>query len=534
MIRSLLNKELQQHWPWFLIIALLTVGVAVLASIGANAAGTGAGALTGVGSGLLWLMPISAGILGQLLIATEFQLKSQLFLEGLPLSRWRMITLKIILGLLVSTVTTVACIVVGWVMTKGTEVMTPRFIGILLSSACSWAAFITMVLFVISFLGRYRVAIILVILIMLLVLSTGSVVPVGKFPPFALMNERRFGLEREVFPIEDLKWTNMYTLGLIVVAYILGLAKEGSIASMLGEKMSYREKMFIGGGMVIIALTLMTVLDQPKPEPFDIPGAVAEEWDGVEVYVSPEEQGKPVDLEIAIGSRLARRLAKQRDWLGIPKEEFPRIYVVEKSDIEDEERIDWENVAERGVVLMSAGLRQEEFSEDRLLAWTLSNVLNEISMDRVGHEDRWWIICGLEGLSELTEATVETRQKREQMAVAAIKKNKGFSEKNLMDWHKFQDDVEWRSADAVAWMGMRLLAEKKGLDVVQKFAQQSVTKTCDRADFRAVWWDYTNSVRSTFKQVTGMSLAEFSEDWRKYILTFDESEAVIEGQEEKP
>ena len=122
---------------------------------------------------------------------------------------------------------------------------------------------------------------------------------------------------------------------------------------------------------------------------------------------------------------------------------------------------------------MYAGYRQKEFSENRLLSWTLSYIMRKHSMDRVAQEDRWWIVCGLEGLWELEEADGETIRQREQMALEAVKEH-GLTMQNLMDWAKYQDDVEWRSADAVAWMGMRLLEEKLGKEVVVKFAKRSV------------------------------------------------------------
>ena len=149
-------------------------------------------------------------------------------------------------------------------------------------------------------------------------------------------------------------------------------------------------------------------------------------------------------------------------------------------------------------------------------------------MDRVAQEDRWWIVCGLEGLWELEEADGETIRQREQMALEAVKEH-GLTMQNLMDWAKYQDDVEWRSADAVAWMGMRLLEEKLGKEVVVKFAKRSVTRRVNREDGRAVAWDFMNSVTAAFKKTTGQELEEFTDQWREFILSFEketEAEAI--------
>jgi hypothetical protein len=425
MTAVLFQKELRRYWLTFFMLGGLTGFIVLIAALRLNADGTGAGAFTGVGLGLLWMIPISGIILGHVLISTEYQAKTQLFLEGLPLPKWKMLTIKLFLGFLLSCFYAAGSVLIGWALAMGTEPVTPRFMGILFSSACGWSMFVCGFFFVTGFLGRYRMIIYLTLGISLLMILNSSI-PIQKFPPFALIDNSRFGLEREVWPIFNLKVTGLIVIGWIVVAYILGLAKEGSISSMLGEKMSYREKMFIGGAFGIGFMTISPfIFNEPKPEPFGLPGAVEEEWEGVLVTISAEELEKPVDLEVSIASKLARRLARQRDWLGISKDDFPKIFVVEKSDIEEKERIDWDENLNKddNAILMYAGYRQPEFSEDRLLSWTLSQVMRKNSMKRVGHEDRWWIVCGLEGLWELEEADETTIQTREKMAVTAIMKH---------------------------------------------------------------------------------------------------------------
>ena len=521
MTRVLLQKELRRHWPSFTLLAIVTWFTVMIAAFRLNADGTGAGAFTGVGWGLFWMMPIAGVILGHVLFANEYQAKTQLFLEGLPLPKWRMITLKLALGFVLACLYAIGSIAIGWLISRGTEVVTPRFIGIMTSSACSWAMFTCGFFFVTGFLGRYRLIIYLSLALSLL-LIINSTIPINHFPPYALVDRSRFGLEREVWPVFDLKITGAIILGWIITAYILGLSREGNISSLLGEKMSYREKMFIGGAFGIGFMILSPfMMNEPKAEPFDLPGAVEEEWGGVMVKISPEELDKPVDLEVAIASKLAKRLAQQRDWLGIPKADFPDIFVVEKSDIEEKERIDWDDWTEfkdQNVILMYAGYRQPEFSEHRLLSWTLSQITRKYSFNRVAHEDRWWIVCGLEGLWEMEEATPETIAERQKMAFEAVNEH-GLTIQNLMDWSTYQDDVEWRSADAVAWMGMRKLVEDRGLEAAQKFARLAIVHPVTRADGRAVAWDFLHPVKATFEQTTGVPLESFVPDWREYILS---------------
>jgi len=526
MTGVLFQKEWQRNWFTFLWLGIVVWTVILIACYFYNANGTGAGVFSGVGLGLMYLMPIACLFLGHALVATEYQSKTQLFLEGLPLPKWRMITMKLVLAFAVTVFYAVGSVLIGWLYARGSEVVTPRFLGILLASACSWSLFAMGFFFVTGFLGRYRLLIYLALVIAIMILMSSSV-PMARFPPYALIDHNRFGLEREVWPISNLRFTGIFIIVWVVAAYILGLAKEGSISTMLGEKMSYREKMFIGGALVIGGLAISSVFSQPKPEPFSLPGAVVEEWNGVQVAISPEDPDpdKPVDTEVAIAGKLARRLAEQRDWLGIPLGDFPKIFIVEKTDIEEKEKIDWDESLTDNSILMYAGYREPEFSENRLLSWTLSQIMRKNSMKRVGREHRWWIICGLEGLWEMDLADPETIQAREKLAVEAVKKH-GLTIDNLWDWSKYQEDVEWRSADAVAWMGMRLLAETKGKEIVQAFAKRSVTRRFTRVDGRAVLWDYTNPVAPAFQAATGISLEEHVKQWREYILSFESKKEV--------
>jgi ABC-type transport system involved in multi-copper enzyme maturation permease subunit len=518
MTRVLWQKEFRQHWPWFILLGLMIWVMVVFTSFVFNAQGTGAGFFTGIGFGLWLMMPVAGLILSHLLVSSEYQVKTQLFLEGLPLPRWRMLAVKLWLALFLSLIYAASGVMIGWGFSAGTEPVTPRFLGILLASACGWSGFVFGFFFAMGFLGRYRGVIFLIIAVTLVVIMTTTSIPLGEFPPYALINHNRFGLEREVWPVSDLKWTGLMIAGWVALSLLMGLAREGSIAAMLGQRMSYREKMFVGGGIAIAALTLISIYDKPKPEPFDAPGAVAEEWDGVRVFISPEKEGEPVDLEVALGSRLARELARQRDWLGIPREDFPRIYVIERTDIEEPDEIDWETVADPGAVLMYAGYRERGFSEDRFLAWTLSQSLRKYSLGRVGHEDRWWIVCGLEGLWELEHADSIRLNSRIQQAVHAVREH-DLNLETIMGWSLYQEEAGWRAADAVAWMGLRHLAETRGMETVQRLARATVTQPFDRVDGRAVLWDYTHPVKGAFRRATGVSLEDFVEEWKAAILS---------------
>lgn len=513
MNRSLLYKELRQHGIWLILLAGLTCFVFLLIVFATGADGTSGGVFFGIGQGLSYFFGIPVFIMCHLLVATEFRRKTRLFLEGLPLPRWRMIAVKAALALLFAALMAGGAVMSGVIISGGTEAIDGTFLGILLTSAISWAWFLTALFFFLSFLGRYKVVIILTLIFGLSWINYATALPLRDFAPFALLT--RFGFERSLWPAAALEGTALLTAGLFGAAFLIGLAKEGSVAAILGETMSYREKMLLGAAVAIL-FTAVMVWFVPPAEPFSLPGAVEEEYDGVHVHLSPDDFTRPVDDEVVLASYLARRLAEKRDWLGIPKEEFPPVYVVERPGLVDE-KIDWEEVEGDRVVLMYAGYRDPGFTRDTLAAFSMSVALSVHSHRRVDKEHRWWIVCGIEGLIEMEHADNARRLAREKSAYDTVTEH-GFTVEKLLGRNLYAEDAGWREADAVTWMAFRYLTETVGEDNVRDLARRTITRRVTRKDSRPVWRELFQPVPRVFAAATGLSLQEFVEGARDYIL----------------
>lgn len=526
MTGVLLRKELRQHGVWFAMILPLTWGLFALVTFASLASGTGGGTFFGIGQGLSFLLIIPVYLLCHLLVAVEFRSRSRLFLEGLPLSRFRMILVKAGLALAVAAMMGIGAVLVGVLASAGSEAISARFLGILFSAAVGWSAFLTGLCFFLSFLGRYKVFVILFLFLGITVFSNLAPVPLSAFPPLGLIH--RFGFERDQWPVAELWQTGVITAILFAAAFSLGLAKEGSVAALLGEVMSYREKMLLGAGLAVLVFAASPWLAE-KPEPFRIPGAVEESHAGVQVFVSPEDIERPVDEDVALAGFLARKIAEKRDWLGIAPPDFPPVYVVEDTGLEDE-MIDWETVAGDRVVLMYAGYREPGFSQAKLLAYTMSVSLSVYTHGRVDQEHRWWIVCGIEGLWEMESADEATIQAREKVAFATMQEH-GFSVDRLMGRALYSDEAGWREADAVAWMSFRYLVETVGMEKVQNLVRATVTQKVTRKDSRPVWREMVATVPRVFRAQTGLTLEEFAVGAGEYIQAHPGKAAAGEGGE---
>ncbi len=527
MTAVLFRKEWRQHGLWFVILGVLTLLVFLMIVRGVNQDGTGGGAFFGIGTGMTYFFPVVSFILCHLLVAVEYRNKSQLFLEGLPLPRWKMVFVKAIIATFLTCLYTATIVLIVWFTAGSSEAISPRFLGILLSTSALFGWFVTSFYFLVSFLGRYRIPILIIILFVFNYLATSSAVPLSDFPPFALM--QRFGFERDIWPRNAMMATAALTLLFFAASFTLALAKEGSVSTILGEKMSYREKMFIGASIAIGTMAIL-VWQTPTAEPFSIPGAVAEERDGMNVYVSPEGVQETADLEVQLASYLVRELAEKRDWLGIPKSAFPPLYVVEKTGIE-EDLIEWEAVEGDNAILMYADYRNPEFNRETLMAWSMSQTLDSFSMGRNGVEHRWWIVCGYEGLWELDDATPERVKEKEKRAFDTLEEF-GFSAEQLVGRAQYADEAGWQEADAVIYMGFRYLRERFDMEILQQFARRTINRPVTRKDGREVWWDLTNPVESEFEEAFNLTLEEFAEATRHYIREHHTEEATEKEEAE--
>ena len=89
MNRVLIAKEMRQHGTWFVLLTLFYWGLTLIV-VGASAAtGTTAGAFATAGTSLSYFIPLPLYVVCHFLVAVDFRQKAQLFLEGLPLPRWR-------------------------------------------------------------------------------------------------------------------------------------------------------------------------------------------------------------------------------------------------------------------------------------------------------------------------------------------------------------------------------------------------------------------------------------------------------------
>ena len=309
MIRGLLEKELRQHGTsLFFLLGLLVSGVFIL---GANQrlaafAGTPLESLRLV---VTLLSPLACFFLSQILIAGEFRNRTQLFLEGLPLPRWWMMAVKYALGLFVVMLAVALALTAALAKSARTDALTWEFTGIIASRAFAWTLLAYSVFFALAFLGRYRIAVgVLVVLGLVEFAELG--VPVSRFCAFQLIDSR-FAYERVIFPGTDVFQTVAIAVALTGLGFWLGLMRDSTVASLLAERMSAREKVVLSFLCIAAAMGLTYVSGQRRNgAPVSLPGAYEVDRGPVHVAAAPAVDA-PSTAENAAAKRIATQVADE-------------------------------------------------------------------------------------------------------------------------------------------------------------------------------------------------------------------------------
>lgn len=516
MIWALFRKELRQHGGLMLLLVLVTSGAAQVVQIAMSINGMAGSAFFGLGIALMTIVPLACLILGHRLVVVEFRDKTQLFLEALPISRMKLIGVKYGLGLFCALGCGLAALALTWWQADVGEGRTERFLEILVARTGLWVVFVYTFFFMMGFLGRYRVAVFIVLYFAVVMAAEGGQIPVGEFPPFMLVDLQTFGFERDDFPISDLGWTGGIAVVLAGASFGLGLVREGSVASMMGEKMSHKEKMLVGG-VIAGAVSGGATLSMKHPAPYELPGAVEESRDEVLVSVaSPAE--REVDREVVLAARLVDEMAGAKRWVGA--EEWPEIFVVEREDdFEEGEFFRLGDLGEESGVLVYADYRNGAFSEKRFVRFLLESCLEELTSGRVNREGKKWLYLGLVRLwveRERSGDPVGEWGNRMEKARAAVEQE-GLDVEDVLRWLSYEKAVGVGKAKAVAWVGVKVMRERYGEAKLMEVLAAVIGRRVGR-DVRATIYDLRNPLPDIFERVTGEAFEDFVEAWRGAIL----------------
>jgi hypothetical protein len=509
MTRTLIWKELRQHrLPFALMTAGAMLGHALIlitTLVGARA-GT---PFEGLRLFLILIGFVSALLLCHRLVVVEYQARSQLFLEGLPVSRWRMVAVKFGLGLAAMLGLFALAFLAAWGLSLRREFPAPELLGSIALRGISVVWFLYSFCFLLGLTGRYRSTLYLAIFLGAVILADQTEFSLWHFGPIALLDDH-FAYEAGTPPWEALKVTWLLSLVFMALTSLLSLIREGSVAALLAEKMSHRERVFIAALLVGLVWSAALLHDKAKKAPFDLRDAVTENSPGVVVKVAAGGGANEPSAR-----RLARHLADEfagaRSYLGL--ESFPPVFITARRDL-DANRYERGDLDESEGVHVHANFNSPGWSQRHFQTWLLREVLIVGSRGRAKLESKRWVLDGFPLFWTTREKIGRPMAEDKRAALRALYGTEaGLTAADLAQWLKFRERVGDEVAAGVAWSGLRTLARCEGPEACQRFLRR-VLGNWPPKDARDAIGRRAEAMSMILREETGVAMEVFLGQWQ--------------------
>ena len=519
MIWALFVKEFRQHAA--LLAALFGSGVILLGLLllaFLEEAGGGV-PYTPLRFYVLWIAFVIAPILCSKLISLEYRKKTQLFLEGLPVSRSALLIQKYLIGVVFLMAATALGFAISiWVSSNLLTASHLRILAIRsLATILPWYS----VFFAASFTGRYRYAFNTFLIGSLIALDLLTSFSWNEFGPTLMLTDQ-LGLEDT--PAEALRVSAVITVAPVLLALALGTLREGSVAGLLGEKMSRRERLlFVTAGLAL--LSGFTIYDERKPrDPYELIGAITAEREQVTVQIA---RGDPEDdpLKQALADRIADELVRVAEYLGISA--LPPIFLINRVDL-DPDLFENGHLTENEGTLVRSNLHSPGLDETALLEYLIHESISEHSMGRALREPRHWILDGFLPFWWLASDNERfSAARRQQLSLRVLYALPlGAEADDLNAWFTLSERVGPRLAEAIGFSALATLLGDAGPESTRTFLRAALSAR-GSDDVRGLWDDYRIDWEELLESTIGLASNTWIRSWSEEL---ERSRALLGGE----
>jgi len=462
-LATLMRKELAQHRAllWVLPLALGVLGLMFWAQLRTHPSATNR--LTACAQALRIFVPLAALALGQALIVREYQARTQLFLQALPLRPGEVLLAKLGVGLgaLGGTAVafcTLAALLQGEFGLRVIGSMALRAFGFVLAVWSLCASF--------GLLGKLRVPAYLTLILGVVALGRATSFQLERFGPFALLEASTFVAER-VLPARALLETALASVALLLPGALVGLWRDGVLAERLSERATAREAVAVG--VVLFAEFTAIGLLRPKRDvaPFQFVG------DGVARGASHGAQVLYGAAELApraaqVASALGALSERMRGELGIDPP--PPLLAVHNGLLE-ENRVNT-RTQELGGVLLELNLGARALDLQALRALATHESLSWLSRRRALFEPNHWL---LDGFSQAWsgDAPALTRCWRRALVAAA---HVELGADVVTHWERLMDQAGEDGANALGCSLVDFVGERHGRERVLELVRRLLAR----------------------------------------------------------
>lgn len=498
MPAALVRKELQEHAAGLAVLAFVLALLFVALLAGATLGREEQSALFALRGYVVMATILGSPVVCQMLVAREYGGKTQLFLETLPVSRAAVLWTKLLLGLALVLAWLLPAIAVATAVAWRSSGLDARFLLAVVARSVAFAAFGYGAFFAFSFLGRYRVPCLIAATLAFGYVGSATDLEPDRAGPIALVDER-FLSERHALPVSDLAWTLGFAGAFAATGLLLGSRREGSVAAMLAETMSQREKAFVAAVLVSSVAAVTALESRREKKPFDLKDATRVEARGVRVELSPAD----LPGGAALVQRVHGDLVALAGFLQVPA--LPPVFLAVRRDL-DPLRFERGRVGEADGILVHLRYPAEGWSDERLSAWLVREVLAAHTRERARLETHRWLLDGA-GVYWTRRAAAPG------LMLRALYGTPGGVSRDTTDrWLTFRGRVGDDVATAVAWSGLVTLEEQAGAEAVTRLLRATLGRR-PPPDARASWRDARNPLPLVFERETGLAYAAFLQHW---------------------
>jgi len=474
ILKTLFQKEMKQHFLVLLIFCLLGYAALIINSFVRNSLSNTFETLRIF---IILFVTISAFILSNQLIAREYNAKTQLFLESLPLTRFRMVLVKYVIGLFImlGIIALSLIITFSYLAIQGkTDI---HIISNIIIKTMGFSLVVYAFFFLFGFLGRYRIPLAIILIFGIMLINSNTTFEFLRFGPVSLV-ANTFGYERYTIPWSELV-QSFVSFGIFsLTAFGLALVREGDITEHISSKMSQREKIFLSITIIGILFIIITMEEKKSKEAFKLVDSYNFEYGSVNIKMTFTDT-----LSRGAGKKLCEYSAKElnhvSDFLGLSY--VPDIFLIERLDL-DTDQYEKGKINKAEGVLFRINFNHNDWDSLQFLSELIKEIIINYSDERVLLERNKWIIDGFPNywLSRNYDSGKNTLWLR-----AAAGKKLLNSKLELKKWNLVKKKVGEDVSNSIAWSLFKILEQRVDSTAFQKFLSLTLAKRIPK-DFRAI------------------------------------------------
>lgn len=501
-IKAILIKEIRQHWDIFSLLIIVQAFLAWLIVRGIENSESSVSVFEAVPGFTNLFMPISILLLSKRLFVSEYQEKTRDFLDGLPVGRGRMLTLKLFFALALLCLIFASLVLLVAYSGQDNQVVTLRFLAILLIRGFGYIVCGLGFCFMVSFTGRFRNMSYFLAILALFSIEFVTDISLNQTGPFSLVSSHTMPYERTSLPWEAFSQSIGFGLLCTAIGFFLALYRGGALIRALSGRMTLREKCAAGLGFLIFTGVINTVDLRRQKAPFDFvsENVIRSESGRVEVlYFEPEQKQKAARLQTWLEKKV---LALEQTVL---HRKSPPVRVVLSTRL-DGHTFDPSTLSRRDGVMWRCNYLLEDFDQTRFGGLLFHSIINRSSRRMATYDPQHWFLDGF------CHWWVEREQPERLLQAYWVQDQLGVTQQDVRDWSLLSDRVGSDQAESIGFSLVHHLETSFGEDTVLKLAEALYSRQ-PHYDVREAFVQWWNPATEDFQECTGQDFSKFLDSW---------------------